>query len=115
MWHGILVDAAFDARFLNSMKIVGRKKSGGWTLLKIEVGDKDVSKAAKRIQDSMKGGFYSHLYSKDGRLIIIFKNKIFRAKADKKTWAAATAYGKLLGIPAGQLDFWPCTFEDEDY
>ena len=115
MWHGILVDVAFDKAFLDGLKAIGRKEDDDWVIMKIELPDQGIGKAAKRIQDNMKDGFYSHLYAEDGRLIIIFKNRMFDAEADRSTWKRAIEYGKSVGIPAEQLDFYPCKFEDETY
>lgn len=71
--------------------------------------------SVETIQKNMKDGFYSHLYSKDGKLIVIFKKKVIKMKSDKSTWNEATKYGKSIGIPKEQLDFYPRRFEDETY
>lgn len=115
MWHGILVDQAFEEEFLSSLKVIGKKKSSDWTLLKIELHENDVEKFVEVIQENMKDGFYSHLYSKDSNLIIIFKKRTFTIKSEKSTWNEAIEYGKSIGIPEEQLDFYPCRFEDETY
>ena len=116
MWHGIMIDVAFDGRkFVNKLDVIGKKVDGDWTLLKIGILDNDVERSVQEIQKNMKGGFYSHIYSKDGKLIVIFKKKIIRMESDKSTWKEAVEYGKSIGIPEGQLDFYPCRFEDEEY
>jgi hypothetical protein len=113
MWHGILIDKAFTENFLSSLIVIGKKKSDGWVLPKIEVTEEDVEKSVQEIQKNMRDDFYSHLYSEDGNLIIIFKNKLFKIKSDTFTWNDAVEYGKPIGIPEEQLDFYPCRFEDE--
>jgi len=115
MWHGILIDEAFPEGFLSSLKVIGKKKSDDWILLKIEVPDSSVEKSVQEIQKHMKDEFYSHLYSKDGKLIVIFKKKAIRIESDKSTWEEAVEYGKSIDIPEEQLDFYPCRFEDETY
>lgn len=75
MWHGIVVDAAFDVNFFRSLKIIGKKESEGWILAKIEVPDWNVEAYANAIQSAMKKKFYSHLYSDKGDLMVIFKKK----------------------------------------
>jgi len=115
MWHGILVNVAFDKEFLDVLNVIGRKEDGDWIIIKIELPDQGIGKAAKGIQDNMKDGFYSHLYSEDGKLIIIFKNRMFDASADRSTWKRAVDYGKSIGVPEEQLDFFPCRFKDEEY
>lgn len=115
MWHGILVNKAFPEKFLSSLRIVGKKKSDDWVLLKIEVKNNDVDRISRLIQKNMKDDFYSHLYNKYGSLIVIFKNRIFKIKSDKTTWKQVVAYGKSIKIPEEQLDFYPCRFEDEEY
>ncbi len=115
MWHGILIDKAFTEEFLSSLKVIGKNKSDDWILLKIEVPDDHIEKSVQEIQKNMDSDFYSHLYSKDGNLIVIFKEKVFRIKSDKSTWTEAIKHGKSIGIPEEQLDFYPCRFEDETY
>ena len=115
MWHGILVNVAFDKWFLDSLKIIGKKDDGDWIILKIGVPEQAVVKTANAIQSNMKDAFYSHLYSEDGRLIVIFKKRVFEVKADRSAWKPVIEYGKSIGVPEEQLDFFPCRFEDEEY
>jgi hypothetical protein len=58
--------------------------------------------------------FYCHFY-RDDELIVVFKKKMFRVKTDPATWQEVITYGKSMGIPAKQLDFQPCRFDDETY
>src|SRR3989338_5653315 len=109
MWHGILIDEAFrDKKLLKKFNIVSKKQRGVWFLLKIEFPGEELEKTIQMIQSNMIDTFYSHLYNGEGSLIVIFKRNIFRITSDKSTWKTAVEYGRSLGIPAGQLNFYPC-------
>ena len=56
--------------------------------------------------------YYSHFYN-DEEMIVIFKDKVFKIKPHISTWTPIIDYGKTLGIPKEQLDFWPNRFQDE--
>lgn len=128
MYHGILVDKSLTNQgIISNLKVIGKKKSGSWTLLKIEIGEKNLDKTVKLLQKYMSDGkFYFHVYGND-EIIAVFKNRIFKMKctnvpkersyalADKSTWKDAIEYGKAIGIPEKQLDFYPFRFEDEEF
>lgn len=114
-YHGIIVDASQrDRSIFNKLKILGKKKDEDWVLYKIEVKSRDIKKIIKELQENMIDGFYFHFY-KDDELIVVFKKKIFKIKTDKSTWNEVIKYGKSLGIPEEELDFYPCKVEDEVY
>jgi hypothetical protein len=117
-WHGILVDVSQkDKSIFKNLKILGQKKSSNdeWVLLKVGVPDEKLDETINLLQKNMSPGeFYFHFY-RDSCLIVVFRKKIFRIKPDKSTWTGAVEYGKSLGIPERQLDFYPCRVEDETY
>lgn len=114
-YHGILVDVSQkDKSIFNKIKILGQKKSWGWILYRVGISPNKINQMIKRLQDNMVKGFYFHFY-KDDELIVVFNNKIFKAKTDKSTWKKIINYGKSLNIPEKQLDFYPCRVEDERY
>lgn len=116
-YHGIIVDASQKYRSIfKNLRILGGRKSkdGKWVLHKIVVGADGLGDMISRLQNNMLPGYYFHFY-RDGELIIVFKDRIFRVKPDRTTWNEAVEYGKSLGIPESQLDFYPCRVEDETY
>lgn len=115
IYHGIIVKESFKKQsVLNLLKTIGSKQGKNFSLLKIEVSTEEITKTIVLIQKSLKEKFYAHLY-RDDELMVIFPNKIFFIKPDRKTWEEAVDYGKSIGIPEEQLDFRPCRFEDEIY
>jgi len=114
-YHGIIVDESQkDKSIFKKLKVTGQSKGEHWTLYKISVPEKDLEKTLKAIQTNMAKGFYFHVYRGD-ELIAVFNERTFRVKTDKSTWKELLSYGKELGIPEEQLDFFPCRFEDETY
>ena len=87
---------------------------GEWVLSGIETDKNNIKNTIKDIQYNMRSdkNFYSHLYD-DEILYVIYKEKIFKLKTHASTWNVAIIYGKQLGIPEEQLDFWPNRFQDE--
>jgi hypothetical protein len=116
MWHGILVDVAFiDEEIVDYIKVIGYKKGGHWTLMKVEIEDDDLEEFIAVVQRCMKKNFYTHVYNRPGHMIVIYKDKIFKMSTDKSTWDPAIKHGLKLGIPEEQFDFYPHCFEDEMY
>ncbi|NYZ78224.1 HAD family hydrolase [Candidatus Micrarchaeota archaeon] len=80
-----------------------------WTLHKVEVSCKSAESIARKISkaiDSKHANSWYVDFKNDKTHYIIFRNKIFRAQANKKaSLEPATQYGIKLGIPAYQLDF----------
>jgi hypothetical protein len=80
----------------------------------IEVTRDNLESAIFDIQAAMRSDapFYAHLYD-DETVIVIFQAHIFRVNSHRSSWGEVMRYGKTLGIPAEQLDFWPNRFQDE--
>lgn len=115
MYHGIIIDQEFnDPSFYNSFKIFNKKQSGAWGIYGIEIENPQLDNSILQIQQNMKTDepWYAHLYN-DDKLIVIFKNKVFKVKPHASTWQPIIEYGKKLNIPKEQLDFWPNRFQDE--
>lgn len=117
MYHGIIIDAAFsDPFYPERLKIFAKRKSTstGWTLYGVEIPNENIAVTLQDIQSNMKSDkpYYSHFYN-DENVIVIFKDKLFNAKPHASTWLPIIEYGKSLGIPKEQLDFWPNRFQDE--
>ena len=116
-YHGIIVDASLKEKsLLEELKIIGQKrtKDGEWVLYKIEIDPEDINQTIESLQENLLDGFYLHLY-RQNELIVVFPERVFRINTEKPTWIEAIEYGKSLGIPEEQLDFFPCRTEDESY
>jgi hypothetical protein len=114
-YHGILVDVSQkNKKIFKKLNILGKKKIGKWGLYKIEISSKEMKKKVEELQANMIDGFYFHFY-KDKELIVVFKKKIFIVETKKSSWKEIIKYGKSLGIPKKQLDFYPCKIKDEKY
>jgi hypothetical protein len=115
LFHGILVDHAFvDPQFPKTFTLFAYKIAGDWGLYGIKVVRLDLESSVANIQSHMRTDepFYNHLYD-DEILIVIFKNRIFHVTPHASSWKEIQLYGKTLGIPDEQLDFWPNRFQDE--
>lgn len=117
MYHGIVLDFAFnDASYPEKLKVFAKRKSSSnaWILYGVEIADKNISQTIQEIQLNMKSDkpYYSHFYN-DEEMIVVFKDKLFKVKPHILTWTPIIGYGKGLGIPEEQLDFWPNRFQDE--
>jgi hypothetical protein len=114
-YHAILVDVSQkDKSIFNHLKILGKKEDGGWILYKIGITTNKLKDTIKELQDNLISPFYFHIYN-EKELIVVFKEKTFRASPDKKSWTKIIAYGSSLNIPKEQLDFYPCKFKEETY
>ena len=117
MCHGIIIDQEFENKsFPATFEVFAKKKSGDWKIYGIKIDDLEIEDIIKKIQDNMKSdeAWYAHLYN-DKELIVIFKDKVFRVTPYISTWGKIINYGKNLGIPDEQLDFWPNRFQDETH
>ncbi len=87
-------------------------------MYKVEVAAGDIEQAIQQFQANLRPlpflQFYCHFY-RGNELIVVFKEKVFRMTTDRPTWGDALAYGRSLGIPDRQLDFFPCRWEEEPY
>lgn len=117
-FRAIVVDKSQkDVTIFQYLNVIGKKFDGDWILYKISVQEEDLKAIINRIQKNMIGNsWYFHFYNEDGsRLIIVFKEKIFKTDNNKENWKEAIEYGKSLNIPIEQLDFSPNTFIKETY
>lgn len=117
VWHGIVLDLEFiNPKYPESFTIFAKRKSktNPWTLYGIEIDNQVFEKCIKDIQNNLKNDqpYYAHFYN-DENLVVVFKEKIFYVKPNISTWQSIIDYGKTLGIPQEQLDFWPNRFQDE--
>jgi hypothetical protein len=123
-YHGIIINLSQkDPAILKDLDVIGKKKVffNVLVLLKVRISSEDLDELIQRLQANLRTrlgwlfpNFYFHFYS-DQELVAVFKNRIFRVTPDPSSWGEMIAYGRSLGIPAKQLDFYPCRFSDETY
>jgi hypothetical protein len=123
-YHGIVINLSQeDASVINELDIIGKRQVlfNALVLYKVRVTANNLEVIIQRLQAHMRyrfgwfiRSFYFHFYN-DHELIVVFKEKIFRTVPDPAMWSEIIAYGRSLGIPRKQLDFFPCRFSDETY
>jgi hypothetical protein len=116
-YHGIIIKEGLkDPSILRQMEILGTKKTGEWTLLRVEVNENRINEIIRIVERNLltKPVYYAHFYRNE-ELIVVFPKKIFHLTPNKKTWKPAIEYGKSMGVPEDELDFKPCRFEEETY
>lgn len=114
IYKGYLIDKSQkDKRIFKTLNITNQKRIwlGLIKIYEIEVNENDLDIVIRRLQENLvssfgliKQEFYFHFYCQE-ELIIIYREKIFHATADRATWVEAQEYGKTLGIVSRQLDF----------
>ncbi|MCA9381715.1 hypothetical protein KC678_05595 [Candidatus Dojkabacteria bacterium] len=115
MYHAILINKQFtDEDFPSTMKVFAEKIDGDWEIFGVEVKDSELEKFVIEVQNEMRPNetWYAHIYN-DEEMIVIFKEKIIKVTPHISTWNPIFEYGKSIGIPEEQLDFWPNRFQDE--
>lgn len=116
IYHAILLNVSFDnPDYPLSLKVINKIEfeNSDWVVYCVEIPEDEVEKRILEIQERMViGKFFNHVYNAD-KLIVIFKDKIFRLAKDTSTWNDAVNYGRSIGIPEDQLNFKPFNFEDE--
>ena len=123
-YHGIIINISLkDKSLFKTLEIIGQKRLFlNWLILyKVSVRPESIDSTIQNLQSNLVERFwfyfphfYCHFY-RDDELIVVFKKKVFRVRTDPATWQEVISYGKLMGIPAKQLDFQPCRFGDETY
>jgi len=116
-YHGIIIKEGLkNPSILGQIKILGTKKTGEWTLLRVEVNENEINDVIKIVKENLLTNpvYYAHFYRNE-ELIVVFPEKIFYLTPNKETWKPAIEYGRSMGVPEGELDFKPCRFEEETY
>lgn len=123
-YHGIVLNISQkDKTIFKRLQVIGSRKAllGLITFYKIGIDLDKIGEVIKDIQSNMASNFgpirqefYAHFY-KDTELVIVYRDKLFNVTTDRETWAEVISYGRALNILEKQLDFTPCTFEDETY
>lgn len=114
IWKGVLIAESLDNLPLpSSIKIVNTKTAslekeedrGIFNFHNIEVANNDLNEVVNFISIHIHDNWYFHLV-KDGEIIVVFHNKIFRAyKEDPKKIEKIREYGISQSILKEQLEF----------
>lgn len=123
-FHGIVMSVSLqDPALIETFDVIGQLAlaEGALILYKVRVSPGELDTAIAALQANLRAsapgfehGFYAHFYN-DEKLMVVFRERVFRQTPDPATWGDALAYGRALGIDERQLDFAPCRFADETY
>ncbi len=113
----VIKESLKDESLLNEIKIkktetwkvedVAKNVPKVWTALTFEALDKNSSKLAEHISNTIHPSFYVNFNTEEEQFII-FANKIFRyPRGDMEMRAQAQDYGSQIGIPKMQLEWNP--------
>ncbi len=113
--ESLRVGAELDGVTLTTTKVArfpfGDVKAGQpevWTLLEFEIADDEAELFTAELEAALQpdGGWYCDLRSEE-ETVVVFGGRIFRyRRGDTAGRAAATEYGRSVGVPETQLD-WP--------
>lgn len=119
MFHALIIKQSLKSLSpLKHFKVLGTKQDEDWNIYKIAIPENWVDDFAKESQKNMDDSqeWYMHIYNEDGsKLIIIFRNKIFKTDNSPQNWNDVIKFGESLGIPTEQLDFFPNSFKVEEF
>jgi hypothetical protein len=106
MYKGIIVkESLIHAEILDRYEVINIETTSGenpWHVYVVMVPEEDFGLIAGNIKSN---AWYAHFW-KGHDVVVIYKDKIFRASYDDKpSWQSILDYGLSLGIPAEQLDF----------
>ncbi len=118
-YHGLIVrEGIRDPTVFQAMTVLGTKTGQNWTLIKIGIEPKAISRVIREVQSNLlteKGvPYYAHFYRGE-ELIIVFPDRVFHVSPEEDSWREAISYGESLGVPRAELDFRPCRFRDETF
>lgn len=119
-YHGIIIEQGLkDKNILNENIILGNKKGNSWNLIKVSIASDELQQFVNIVQQNLIEDdegipYYAHFYC-ENNLVVVFPLKIFHVTTISDTWSDVIAYGKSLGIPESQLDFFPAKFSDETF
>ena len=79
-----------------------------WTFIEFEAADGDAGRLIEAFERALRpsGGWYCD-FRNDAETFVVFADRSFRyPRGDRDGRAAATEYGRSVGVPEAQLD-WP--------
>jgi len=106
MYKGIIIkESLLHRELLDKYKLINIETTDGdnpWHLYVVMVPEKDFGMIAGNIRSNK---WYAHFW-KGHDVVVIFKDKLFRASYDDKpSWQPIVDYGLSIGIPMEQMDF----------
>lgn len=111
MWQGVVLEESLeDKSMLDMARIVGtdvsklEKENRVMTFHKVEVPDSAKGEYIEKAKTIIKQGFYTHL-CKNGKMTVVFKNKVFNFGENDPELINAREYGKSIGIIPEQMPF----------
>lgn len=111
MWRGVVLEESLEDKSLLKMaNIVDtsvdqlENEDRVMTFRNVEVSGSQKDSYIEKAKDKIKTGFYTHL-CKDGQMIVVFRNKVFKFSADDPQLEKAREYGESIGIIPEQMVF----------
>jgi (2Fe-2S) ferredoxin len=113
---GIVIDRSLKSEdFIYHLNVVATRQIGSWGLLLVSIPENELNAQIETLQHNMveveEDCWYAHFF-RGNDLIVVYKDRAFRATLDPETWNEAIQYGLDNGIPIEQLDFKPRTRTD---
>jgi len=111
LWQGVVLEESLqDKSILCMARIVHtdveklEKENRVMTFHKVEVSDSKKDEYIEQAKINIKDGFYTHL-CKDGRMTVVFKDRVFDFGDNDPQLIQAREYGKSIGIIPEQMPF----------
>lgn len=116
-WTGTIIkESLADTQFLKMVKINKTRKvhldnpapgqPSIWHLHTVTVEDGAINSVCEKTKYSINEGPWYVDFKSSEKIIVIFKNKIFKTKkGDTQEIIKIKEYGRSMGIPEKQLDF----------
>jgi hypothetical protein len=114
-YHGVVIEQSLaDRSFLETVEVVHRERdpNGTWVFLLLRVPERESATTFARLQSALQqdAPWYAHFF-RGSELTVVYRDAVVSMTVDPATWGPALAHGARLGIPEGQLDFFPHTIE----
>ena len=113
VWKGVIIEESLnDKELLKMVKIVSTKKTtlenqkekGILHFHRLGLNDDKKDDFVKNAELAIKNGWYLHI-CKDGKMIVVFRNKHFEFTENSENLNKAREYGLSIGIIKEQLTF----------
>lgn len=100
----IIKNSLSDPAVLDDLKITRTYSAGDWTLVDVQVNEKQAEKLGRVLED---GPWYMHFWQENkDEVLVCFKEANFKIEySDRNSWVKAINHGTQKGIPPEQLDF----------
>ncbi len=108
---GIVIKQSLkDGKIDPPAEILSQKHVNTWDFLLIRVVETALDEHIHTLQSNMvpSDTWYAHYFNEE-KLVVVFRDAVFRATINRGSWGQVIDYGLKKGIPAKQLDFDPAT------